>query len=146
MQKNKKMIIGGVVVASCFAAGAIYAVESNESQFNSEKMSQSDYAYMAHTAKYNIQHKTKTEYKMRQARFEKVDGEIKAHNADPEMTSECGHNFLSDYTESMLKNMKGYTGNAPARQDAEDTTEVGTKGTSVAVNWFTEGKVTPVQN
>ena len=33
--KNKKFIIGGVVVASCIAAGAIYAVESNDHQFSS---------------------------------------------------------------------------------------------------------------
>jgi succinate dehydrogenase/fumarate reductase flavoprotein subunit len=83
MQKNKKMIIGGVAVASCIAAGAIFAVESNESQFNGDKLQQNDYAYMSHVAKYNIQHKTKADYKMRQARWEKVDAEIKAHNTDP---------------------------------------------------------------
>jgi len=93
------MIIGGVVVASCIAAGAIYAVEANESQFSSDTMKQSDYDYIAHTAKYNIHHSTKTAYKMGQARYEKVDAAIKAHNADPETTSTCAHNYMSDYTE-----------------------------------------------
>jgi hypothetical protein len=66
MQKNKKMIIGGVAVASCIALGAIYAVESNDSsQFDGEKMKQSDYEFMSHVAKHNRVFKTKAEYKMR---------------------------------------------------------------------------------
>ena len=48
MQKNKKMIVGGVIVASCLAAGAIYAVESNETQFDGESIDQSHYAYMSY--------------------------------------------------------------------------------------------------
>jgi len=48
MQKNKKMIIGGVAIASCIAAGAIYAVESNESQFDKDVMGQSDYEFMSY--------------------------------------------------------------------------------------------------
>ena len=48
MQKNKKMIIGGVVIASCIAAGAIYAVESNQSQFDTDVMGQSDYEFMSY--------------------------------------------------------------------------------------------------
>jgi len=35
---------------------------------------------------------------MRQANFMTTDAAIKAHNADPETTSESGHNYMSDYT------------------------------------------------
>jgi len=52
---------------------------------------------------------------------------------------------MSDYTESMLKNMKGYTGTAPAKNYA-DYEAVGNAATSEEVNWVSRGKVTPVQN
>jgi len=143
MQKNKKMIIGGVAVASCIAAGAIYAVESNQHQFDTDIMGDSDYQFMSYISKENKTYKTKAEYKMRKANWAKTDKAITAHNQDPEATSFTAHNFMSDYTESELKNMRGYDGNksapknyAPFDENAPEASEI---------DWVAKGKVTPVQ-
>jgi len=69
---------------------------------------------MAYVSKYNKHYTTKTDYKMRQANFMTTDTAIKAHNADPETTSECGHNYMSDYTSQEWSNMKGYDSNIAA--------------------------------
>lgn len=148
MQKNKKMIIGGAVVASCLAAGAIYAVESNESQFNGEKIDQSDYEFMSYVSKHGKNYATTAEYKKRKAIYDTTDAAIKAHNADPETTSISGHNYTSDYTMGELHKMKGYDGmiKAPARRVQTVDYTADEDDTSAMIDWVAKGKVTPIQN
>jgi len=147
MQKNKKMIIGGVAIASCIAAGAIYAVESSSSQFDSDVVGESDYAFMSYAAKHGKVYSTKTEWKSRKAAYLKTDEAIKAHNADPTTFSGASHNFMSDYTAKELKNMKGYDGNLST---STTTSNVATYDASAPaaseVDWVSAGKVTPIQN
>ena len=147
MQKNKKMIIGGAVVASCLAAGAIFAVESNETQFDGEKLDQSDYEFMSFTSKYNKHYRTKKEYKHRKRLHYMRGKAIKAHNDDPETTSTCGHNYMSDYTDNELGNMRGYDTSLPdSHPSVVEYTDSDEVDNSAEVNWVTAGKVTPVQN
>ena len=147
MQKNKKMIIGGVVVASCIAAGAIYAVESSSSQFDSDVVGESDYEFMSFSAKHGKVYSTKKEWKQRKANFMKTDAAIKAHNADPTTTSGAAHNFMSDYTQTELNNMKGYDGNLSSSSTTSNVASYDASApTASAVDWVNAGKVTPIQN
>ena len=100
---------------------------------------------MAYVSKYGKTYNTKTDYKMRQANFMATDAAIKAHNADPETTSESGHNAMSDYTASEWSNMKGYDSNisAPSKNFAEYSEN---SPHTDEIDWVSKGKVTPVQN
>jgi len=147
MQKNKKMIIGGAVVASCIAAGAIYAVESNQSQFDSDVVGQSDYEFMSYVSAHGKKYSTKTEWKARKARWAKTDAAIKAHNADPSTTSGAHHNFMSDYTEPELKNSKGYDTslNDEVIIIIVEPYDPTTAPTPLEIDWVSLGYVTPIQ-
>jgi len=100
---------------------------------------------MAYSAKHGKVYSTKTEWKSRKAAWSKTDAAIKAHNADPTTFSGCTHNFMSDYTQTELKNMKGYDGSL-----STTTTNVATYDASAptasAIDWYSLGKVTPIQN
>jgi len=147
MQNNKNNIVKvGVagVVASCIAAGAIYAVEGSQSQFSGDQISQSDYEFMSYVSVQGKSYTTKTEYKMRQANWAKADVAIKAHNADPETTSTAGHNFTSDLTEVELKSMKGFTSDTSHAKHY--ATDLSGAPPANGIDWVTKGKVTPIQN
>ena len=146
MQKNKKMIIGGVVIVSCIAAGAIYAVESNQSQFDSDVVGQSDYEFMSYISAHGKVYSTKTEWKSRKAAWTMTDAAIKAHNADPNTTSGAHHNFMSDYTQAERKNMKGYDGSLSTTTTTNVATYDASAPAASEIDWVTLNKVTPIQN
>ena len=73
------------------------------------------------------------------------DKEIKAHNQDLATTSTCGHNYMSDYTENELTNMKGYKTSTPRVAILDDSVS-NSAYQSDMINWVSKGKVTAVQN
>ena len=109
--QNKRTLFkvgAGAVAVSALIAGVVIGTESS-SQFSSDgKMTSQDYEFMSYISTYGKSYATTSEYKQRQSNYAAEDSRIRAYNADPNATSTCGHNALSDKSEVELKSMKGY--------------------------------------
>jgi len=106
------------------------AVEVNEARF------------IEFLAKHGKSYKSSEEFDQRLNRWMHVDAEIEKLNAS-EQSSTHGHNYLSDYLEHELANMRG------TRKDTRDANTPVFKASSnqtfpSAWDWIVEGAVSPV--
>ena len=96
---------------------------------------------MSYVSEHNKNYQTGTEYKKRQANYEKADAAIKALNSDPEVTSVHKHNYMSDMSEEELKSMTGFVMGSTQKQYADDLDGAPSAN---GIDWVQQGKVTPI--
>ena len=67
------------------------------------------FEFMQFVSKHGRNYSTLAEFNMRQELFTALDKEIKEWNATPGVTSQMGHNYLSDWTAAEKLALRGLT-------------------------------------
>jgi cathepsin F len=120
-----------------FVAAALVAVVT------AAPMSETEFKFINHVAKYGKSYGTVEEYEFRMNLFATRDAEIKMFNA-MQSDSVHGHNKFSDYTTYEMKKMLG--GKVDTAEAVESVETVGATSFATGVNWVTAGAVTPVKD
>ena len=124
--------------------------------FTEDKMTDDDYEFFNHIAKYNKRYETRTEFEKRANIFKGVLQTIRTWNEDPTKNHKLGTHYYSDNTEEEWKIMAGLVGNdfitgdyirlrnlqALEERSFKDEANVRLE----YKNWVEEGAVTPVEN
>jgi hypothetical protein len=76
-------------------------------------LDQASFEFVKYVAQYGKSYSTLLEFNARQGIFVARDKMIDEWNADPEHTSQMGHNKMSDWTESEYAKLRGLKEQAP---------------------------------
>ena len=100
--------------------------------------------FMQYVAEHGKSYGTIEEFEFRLARFMEQNAIIEEHNAKNGSYT-LGHNYMSDWTHAEYKRLLGYK--APLNNGEEtETHQVDANAVPNAINWVTEGVVSPVKD
>lgn len=103
------------------------------------------FKFMQYLAKHGKNYGTIEEFNLRLENFAKVDAFIEEWNSNKELTSNVGHNFLSDWTDDEKKIFHGEPLEDEGTNDENsfEKTESNVQA-PLSVDWVAAGKVGPV--
>ena len=115
----------------------------NVNAFLSDRVSETEMAFMRYVSEWGKSYGTKAEFEFRFEQFERNMAVIAEHNSDNSNGHALALNEFSDWTQAEYKKLLGYKFNPNKTLDTE---ELDTSNLADAVDWRTKGAVTPVKN
>ena len=98
-------------IAALAALGLVavnYSSNEGSQMFLSERISETEMAYMKYVSEWGKSYGTKEEFQFRFEQFERNMAIMAEHNSDNSQGHELGLNQFSDWTESEYKKLLGY--------------------------------------